>query len=478
MNAADYGAATTRERLFIIARHGRREIKWPTQTHAKESSRIAAGQSELFQMPLKKWRGAEEIIDWNIRGKSVFNRERPLARNTMARLITGLLRFGLRDYVIGAGGAKGTALPRLADEPLKTVSATPTFAVAHPFMVTIDNASEQASARPVSDPVPTVITDQRAAVARPYLVTMRGTTTRQVENTARPSDEPLPAISTSGAHSAVVKPYVVSIRGGKDGYLRGAPASEPLPTPTTSPAEGIAQPFIITYHGGESGLDRSSEITAPVPVVDTSNRHGVATPFVLGQQSGSVGRPVDQPLPTLAADGAIALATPYLVPTNHGNDPRSHPVDAPMPGVTTVDAMGLAVPLVNGKRSYKKVRVSNIELPEIDLRKYPGLKAQPYIVRFNNNCIGQAIDKPLGAITTKDRFALCVPLVVGDIVVDIEFRMLTYRENARAMGFDDDYEFEGNREKKMRQIGNAVEVHQAMALGLPLFQELVASVIA
>ena len=42
--------------------------------------------------------------------------------------------------------------------------------------------------------------------------------------------------------------------------------------------------------------------------------------------------------------------------------------------------------------------------------------------------------------------------------------MLTWRELARAMGFPEWYEFEGNRGEKVRMIGNAVEVKTATAL--------------
>lgn len=51
-------------------------------------------------------------------------------------------------------------------------------------------------------------------------------------------------------------------------------------------------------------------------------------------------------------------------------------------------------------------------------------------------------------------------------LLDIHFRMLQWRELARAMGFPDTYEFCGTREQKVRQIGNAVEVNTAEALAM------------
>ena len=55
LNAADFGAATSRERLFVIARRGKRPPCFPQPTHCK-------GGSEH----LPPWRGAIEVIDWTI----------------------------------------------------------------------------------------------------------------------------------------------------------------------------------------------------------------------------------------------------------------------------------------------------------------------------------------------------------------------------------------------------------------------------
>lgn len=51
-------------------------------------------------------------------------------------------------------------------------------------------------------------------------------------------------------------------------------------------------------------------------------------------------------------------------------------------------------------------------------------------------------------------------------LLDIRFRMLSNRELARAMGFDDEaeYQFTGNVGQVTRQIGNAVAVNVAAAL--------------
>ena len=83
--AADYGAPTTRKRLFLVARCDGRPIVWPEQTHFKNP---AEGQS--------KWRSAAECIDWSVQGKSIFEREKPLADATMRRIAKGIKKLGKR----------------------------------------------------------------------------------------------------------------------------------------------------------------------------------------------------------------------------------------------------------------------------------------------------------------------------------------------------------------------------------------------
>lgn len=84
--AADYGAPTTRERLFMVARCDGRPIVWPAPTHHKNPEK---GQ--------KKWRAAAECIDWSVPGKSIFNREKPLAEATMRRIAKGITKFVLNN---------------------------------------------------------------------------------------------------------------------------------------------------------------------------------------------------------------------------------------------------------------------------------------------------------------------------------------------------------------------------------------------
>ena len=101
--AADYGAPTTRRRLVLIARCDGRAIVWPERTHApRDSAEVRSGK-------LLPWRSAAEIIDWSLPCPSIFATKdeirerygisavRPLADNTMRRIIRGVDKFTIKS---------------------------------------------------------------------------------------------------------------------------------------------------------------------------------------------------------------------------------------------------------------------------------------------------------------------------------------------------------------------------------------------
>jgi DNA (cytosine-5)-methyltransferase 1 len=255
--AADYGDPTTRRRLFVLAWRGRGQAPWGMVTHSDR------GRRDLFGK-LEPWRAAREVIDWSIQGQSIFERKKPLAEKTLARIAEGLRRFG-----------------------------------------------------------------------------------------------------------------------------------------------------------------------------------GIQEPFVIPQQSSGSPRPVSDPLPTLAAKGAVSLIEPFLVP-RYGERPtqapRVHSLDDPMPTIPATCQHGLA---------------------------------EPFLVSYYGTGGAQPVSRPVPTITARDRFGLVQP---GQI--DIRFRMLQPHELSAAMGFPADYRFAGNKTEVIRQIGNAVPVGTAQALCAGIIDEAVGRAVA
>lgn len=79
LRACDYGAPTTRKRLFVIARCDGQPIVWPVKTHGDTAP----------------YRTAAECIEWNLGAPSIFDRKRPLADNTMRRIARGIQKFAI-----------------------------------------------------------------------------------------------------------------------------------------------------------------------------------------------------------------------------------------------------------------------------------------------------------------------------------------------------------------------------------------------
>lgn len=119
-NAADFGDPTSRQRLIVIARRNKAVI-WPEATH---------GPGRLPH------RTAREIIDWQLKGRSIFNRKRPLSQNTLRRIIAGIHRFGGKAFVINVSHGSSDAL-RSVDEPLFTITTAKggELAICEPFLV-------------------------------------------------------------------------------------------------------------------------------------------------------------------------------------------------------------------------------------------------------------------------------------------------------------------------------------------------------
>lgn len=87
LNSANYGAYTSRNRLFgIFARPGL-PIAWPEPTHAKKPTKHS------IHGDLQKWMAVKDVLDFSDEGESIFNRKTPLVDTSLERIYAGLIRF-------------------------------------------------------------------------------------------------------------------------------------------------------------------------------------------------------------------------------------------------------------------------------------------------------------------------------------------------------------------------------------------------
>jgi DNA (cytosine-5)-methyltransferase 1 len=273
LNCADFGDATTRERLFIIGRADGKPIRWPVPTHARVPDMFGA----------QRWRSAREIIDWSIPGRSIFDRKRPLAPKTIARIAAGIIKFRWPE----------------------------------PFIVVLRQHCE---ARGIDLPLPTITAGgTHLGLVEPFVIGNRE------NNVGKSMEEPIPTATTAhGGGIAVVEPFVLSQASG------GAPreVSEPVPTLTTDGAHALIAP----YYGGGSGRTCSS-VDEPLPTATVKARFGLVMP-VTHNQDGHRARDVDDPLPTItcARRGELAFITASFG-ERRTQAPRVHSVDEPAPTI-------------------------------------------------------------------------------------------------------------------------------------------------
>ena len=121
LNAADYGAYTSRKRFFGIFAKKSLPITFPEPTHCKD------GSTSLFGT-LEKWRPVRECLDFDDEGDSIFGRKKPLVEATLERIYAGLIKFvaGGKDAFIvkynSVNKRTGKHIPPSIDEPCPTVA--------------------------------------------------------------------------------------------------------------------------------------------------------------------------------------------------------------------------------------------------------------------------------------------------------------------------------------------------------------------
>lgn len=218
LNAADYGEATTRRRLFIQAARGRRAITWPEPTHSKR-----AGHTLLRRT--QPWRPAREVIDWALPSQSIFGRARPLSPNTLKRIEAGLRRFGGAPFVLGQHGG---GAPRSTNDPLPTVTTDGAISCVEPFLV-VNNTNNVPKS--LGEPLPTITTGNRHYLVEPFLVPLYGEREGQEPRTHSVED-PVPTIPASGGGKfGLVEPFTMPYC--SNGGQLARPVSQPVGTITT-----------------------------------------------------------------------------------------------------------------------------------------------------------------------------------------------------------------------------------------------------
>lgn len=427
IRACDFGAPTSRERLFMIARSDDQPIVWPEPTHAKNPGK---GQ--------QKWRTAAECIDWSIPSKSIFGRKKDLAPATLRRVAKGMRKFVLdaaTPFIVPIANWSGESA-QSGNEPLRTVTSYPkggAFSVVSPVMVTAAHGEGKPGgvqrwgdgSRSAGNPLATVTASGGHSIAAAHLVKFR------FADEGKSLDEPLPTITSGGnykrpagaAHAMGMSTVFMAQMNGGFNTTAAKSIEDPLTTVTNT---GSQQQLVTANLVHLRGNCDARDLKDPLHTISAGGtHHGLMTAFLGRQFGASVGQGLDDPAPTITAGGG-------------------------------------------GKSSLVELQLS----PEVEAG---ALRVASFLISYYGTENVSDASEPAPTITTRDRLALVTVTIKGTpyVIVDICLRMLQPAELYKAQGFPGDYIIshgaDGKPFTKTQQVhmcGNSVSPPPMAALAM------------
>lgn len=273
LKACDYGAPTSRKRLFIVARRDGRPCGWPTATHGPG---------------LLPYKTAAECIDWSIPCPSIFTRKKPLADKTLMRIAAGLKKFVFDNptpFIVPVNHGGGESRAESLHEPLTTVTAARRgHALVSPYVVPMnaDNPPMRVGA-----PLGTVTTQgNRFNLVAPTLIqTSYGERQGQAPRVLD-LHQPLGTVVAQGQKHSLVAAFIAKHFG--RGGSPGSSLANPLDTVTATDHNSLVEvalgrgdhrsdvrAFLTAYYG--SGADVGQDVNDPLRTVVTRDRFGLVT---------------------------------------------------------------------------------------------------------------------------------------------------------------------------------------------------------
>jgi DNA (cytosine-5)-methyltransferase 1 len=164
LNAADYGAYTSRKRYFAQFMRPELPIIWPEATHSKKPAGGCFGT-------LEKWKAVKDVLDFNDEGESIFTRKKPLSDKTMERIYAGLLKYvagGKEAFMLKYNSMTkdGKHIPPSLDEPCHTITCQSRLGIVNTeFIAKYYSTGGQLNS--VEEPAATLPTKDRLSLVQP-----------------------------------------------------------------------------------------------------------------------------------------------------------------------------------------------------------------------------------------------------------------------------------------------------------------------
>jgi len=296
--AANYGAHTTRERLYMIARNDGCSAVWrPAQYHKAQKN------------GLKRWRPVAEIIDWSIPCPSIFltkeqarefRVKRPLADATLKRIAIGIQRYVLgaaEPFIVELANWSGLGV-NPTSEPLRTITGYPkggAFAVCSPVIARQFGASIGHS---ITDPLGTITAGGggKSQLVAPVMVQANGGFNA---TPAHPVTRPATTITTTGSQQQLVTAMLAHLRNNMD-------------------CSGVDGPMPVITAGGQHHAVVEASLAGLSPEHEAGALR-VAAFLMQYYSNGGQWSAIDQPCNTITTKERLALVTvvyqgqPYVI---------------------------------------------------------------------------------------------------------------------------------------------------------------------
>lgn len=278
-------------------------------------------------------------------------------------------------------------------------------------------------------------------------------------------EQPAGTVTTFGGQTLVQPVSMLKYNSTNGDTGKHVPPSvdEPSPVVSCQGRLGIVQgEFLAAYYGNG---DNVSSVYCPAPTIPTKDRFALVSPE---QMKNAQNQSIHQPAGTILTTDKHRLveATPFIMPTNYDNQPKS--IEDPAPTITANRKHHYIVNPSHGGHSTS----TEAPCPVIIARQD---KAPLYLVQAERGQVAIAVYEGDSPIMIRIKEFMCIYHLV-----DIKMRMLRVHELLRIQGFPVGYKLAGNQSDQKKFIGNSVEPvipkvwTEAMAAKLKTFNRKVA----
>ena len=253
LNAADFGAYTTRKRFFGIFAKKSLPIVFPEPTHCK------GGRQDMFSR-LEKWKPVKDVLDFSDEGTTIF-REKPLAEKTLERIYNGLIKF--------VAGGKDAFLVKY-----NSMSRTGKY-----------------NAPGIDEPCPVVATQNRLGVAQVCFLSKQFSGHPESKNVS--VEEPAGTITCRDHHAFVSAHY-------GNGFNRSV--DEPSATVTTKDRLSLVTPRFIANEYSGGGQHTSIDNICPAILTNPKQKLITCKLWIMNTSFSNIGSNIEEPAQTITAN--------------------------------------------------------------------------------------------------------------------------------------------------------------------------------